>query len=34
MLQQNPVNRPSCDKLLKSALLIKKSKELNIDDVP
>lgn len=26
MLQQNPANRPSCDKLLKSALLIKKSK--------
>lgn len=31
MLQQNPANRPSCDKLLKSALLIKKSKELNIE---
>lgn len=31
MLQQNPANRPSCDKLLKSALLIKKSKELDIE---
>ena len=31
MLQQNPANRPSCDKLLKSALLIKKSKYLFVE---
>ena len=30
MLQQNPANRPSTDKLLKSSLLLKKASELNI----
>ena len=30
MLQQNPSNRPSTDKLLKSSLLLRKSSELGI----
>ena len=32
MLQQNPANRPSTDKLLKSSLLLKKASELNIEE--
>lgn len=30
MLQQNPTNRPTTDKLLKSSLILKKSQELNL----
>lgn len=30
MLQKNPTNRPSTDKLLKSSLLLKKARELSL----
>lgn len=33
MLQQNPSNRPSTDKLLKSSLLLKKAAELNLEKI-
>lgn len=32
MLQKNPANRPSTDKLLKSSLLCKKAVELNLEN--
>ena len=32
MLQQNPANRPSTEKLLKSSLFLRKSSDLNIPD--